>query len=364
MPRRPRRRRARCRRPSARRTRSRARCRPSRKVADALLDALALVGERELRAAVREHLRDRPCDRALVRDAEDERRACPRMLRPSRAILRYPPLPCAAPSRSSPAARRSSAPRLRRHGSRPSHTRRPRVRAAMLPAHHGRRRRASGSIVGSRAPPLAARGGRGLSAHRARAAARRAHAARRAPTCACSRAQQARAAAQIRRAIPQARVGRRFQIVLDALTVSLPVAKLPALVASSSVAKVYPSVAYTLALDHSPSVIGADVLRQHVGRRRHRHQDRGRRRRHRPVEPVLRSGGLLVPAGLPARRHEVDDAEGDRRARLPRPERRGAGTARRRPRLLVPRHARRRHRRRRLRDDRARRAPTIRPSRA
>ena len=40
---------------------------------DALLDSLTLVGERELGALVVEALRDRPGDRALVRDAEHER---------------------------------------------------------------------------------------------------------------------------------------------------------------------------------------------------------------------------------------------------------------------------------------------------
>ncbi len=42
-------------------------------VAHVLLDALALVGERDARTLVGEPLRDRPRDRALVRDAEDER---------------------------------------------------------------------------------------------------------------------------------------------------------------------------------------------------------------------------------------------------------------------------------------------------
>jgi len=42
-------------------------------VADGLLDPFALIGEGELGAAVRELLRNRPGDRALVRDAEDER---------------------------------------------------------------------------------------------------------------------------------------------------------------------------------------------------------------------------------------------------------------------------------------------------
>ena len=42
-------------------------------LADALLDALALEGERELRALLGERLRDRPRDRAPVGDAEHER---------------------------------------------------------------------------------------------------------------------------------------------------------------------------------------------------------------------------------------------------------------------------------------------------
>jgi hypothetical protein len=111
-------------------------------------------------------------------------------------------------------------------------------------------------------------------------------------------AQQTRAARQIRAAIPQARIGRRFQIVLNALTVSLPASQLPMLVRQPSVTKVYPSVTYTLALDRSPSIIGADVLRSASNADGSGIKIAGRRR-HRPVEPVLRSGGLLVPAGFP-----------------------------------------------------------------
>ncbi len=72
-------------------------------------------------------------------------------------------------------------------------------------------------------------------------------------------------AAQIRTAIPAAAIGRRFTIVLDALTVTLPVAELPTLVASPSVETVYPSVAYHLATNRSPALIGADVLRASAG---------------------------------------------------------------------------------------------------
>ena len=50
-------------------------------LAHALLDPLALVREGELRALVCEALRDRPGDRALVGDAEDERAASPRTCR-------------------------------------------------------------------------------------------------------------------------------------------------------------------------------------------------------------------------------------------------------------------------------------------
>ena len=73
------------------------------------------------------------------------------------------------------------------------------------------------------------------------------------------------AAAQIRAAIPQARIGRRFQVVLDALTVSLPDSRLPALLRQHELRKVYPSVQYTLADDRSASVIGADVLQRETG---------------------------------------------------------------------------------------------------
>jgi hypothetical protein len=44
-----------------------------RQLAHVRLDPLALEGERELGPLVREPLRDRPGDRALVRDAQDER---------------------------------------------------------------------------------------------------------------------------------------------------------------------------------------------------------------------------------------------------------------------------------------------------
>lgn len=76
---------------------------------------------------------------------------------------------------------------------------------------------------------------------------------------------QRRDAIALTRAIPQARIGRRFQIVLDGLTVTLPVSQLPALARLSFVRKVYPTVRYRLATDTSTSVIGATELQALTG---------------------------------------------------------------------------------------------------
>ena len=91
-----------------------------------------------------------------------------------------------------------------------------------------------------------------------------------------------------------------------------------------------------------------------VERRWKRDQDRSRRRRHRPVEPVLRS----VRASRTRRASRAAAGSG----RLPKvivarvfpgPNAGEPGRLAVDPRLLVPRHARRRDRSRRLRDDRA-----------
>jgi minor extracellular serine protease Vpr len=119
-------------------------------------------------------------------------------------------------------------------------------------------------VVDLASPPLAARGSRGVLAAVTRRKLDVQSSSARAYVRRLER-EQARAAAQIRAAIPQARIGRRFTILLNALSVSLPASKLPALVADRAVAKVYPSVAYMLALDRSPSLIGADALRASAG---------------------------------------------------------------------------------------------------
>ena len=113
-------------------------------------------------------------------------------------------------------------------------------------------------------PPLATYGARGLLAAGARRRLDVHTRASRAYLRTLER-QQAHAAARIHATLPHAHIGRRFAIVLNALTVSLPAAELPRLAADRAVSKVYPSVAYAPALDHSPALIGADVLHATAG---------------------------------------------------------------------------------------------------
>jgi minor extracellular serine protease Vpr len=112
-------------------------------------------------------------------------------------------------------------------------------------------------IVGLRLPPLATSPGRGFRSVRRHAKLSLSTSASRAYLARLSEAQAA-AAAQIRRAIPSARIQERYRIVLDGFAVSLPYAKLPALERLSTVHKVYPSVGYHLDTNKSPGVIHAD----------------------------------------------------------------------------------------------------------
>jgi minor extracellular serine protease Vpr len=142
----------------------------------------------------------------------------------------------------------------------------PRVRAGVLhvPTDQGSGR--VRVIVGLRLPPLAAAYGRTFAGAETRAeldastAVSRSYLARVA-------AAQSRAVAELHRAIPEARVGRRFQIVLDGLTVTLPATKLAKLTGLGFAARIYPSMRYRLLTDTSPSVIEADQLHQHTGAR-------------------------------------------------------------------------------------------------
>ena len=78
---------------------------------------------------------------------------------------------------------------------------------------------------------------------------------------------QKRAAAEIHEAIPAAVVSRRFQVVLDGLTVELPVRRLPDLAGLSFVTKIYPSLAYRQTLNDSTALIKAPTFWASTGLR-------------------------------------------------------------------------------------------------
>ncbi|TML20206.1 MAG: hypothetical protein E6G32_10615 [Actinobacteria bacterium] len=142
----------------------------------------------------------------------------------------------------------------------------PRVRAGVIHVPVGHRNDRIRVLVTLPLPPLAAAYGRTFAATAATTRLDVASAASRRYLARVVTAQD-RAAVQLRRAIPQARIEERFQVVLDALTVDLPVARLPALVQLGFVSRVYPSLRYTLDTNRSPSVIGADVLHETTGAR-------------------------------------------------------------------------------------------------
>jgi hypothetical protein len=80
-------------------------------------------------------------------------------------------------------------------------------------------------------------------------------------------AMQSESARQIKAAIPGARVSRSFQVVLDGLTVDLPVRRLPDLAALSFVTQLYPSLSYHRTLDDSPGLIRATTFWASTGAR-------------------------------------------------------------------------------------------------
>jgi len=111
-------------------------------------------------------------------------------------------------------------------------------------------------IAALRLPPLAAARGPGLFATLGPSRLDTASSSSRAYV-ARIQAEQATAARAIRTAVPAARFGYRFQVVLNGLTVQLPVRSLPRLHALGFIARVYPSVRHYLKTNRSPGVIGA-----------------------------------------------------------------------------------------------------------
>jgi subtilisin family serine protease len=140
----------------------------------------------------------------------------------------------------------------------------PRVSKGTLsvPAAQGSRRMTV--IATLRLPPLAAARGPGFFATLGPSRLDTASASSRS-YLARVQAEQAAAARAIRTAVPGARLAHRFQVVLNGITVELPVAQLPKLQTLGSVARVYPSVRQFLKTNRSPGVIGATAFTAGTG---------------------------------------------------------------------------------------------------
>ena len=70
-------------------------------------------------------------------------------------------------------------------------------------------------------------------------------------------AAQARAIAELSEEIPEARVSRRYQLLVNGFAVSVPYERLPKLLDLELMHQVYPSLSYTLSMNRGPAVIGA-----------------------------------------------------------------------------------------------------------
>jgi subtilisin family serine protease len=175
----------------------------------------------------------------------------------------------------------------------------PRVRAGTITIPPAHRRGLTRVIVRLAAPPLASFGteravGGTVAATRldVRTRASRSYLAHLATL-------QAAAAAQVRTAIPQARIQEHFGILLDGFAVELPAASLARLMGLPAVNRVYPSFTYTRTMDRGPSVIHATDLQAATG-------DKGQGMKIGVVDtgvdtsnPFLAPAGFSYPPGFP-----------------------------------------------------------------
>src|SRR5438477_184737 len=270
-------------------------------LADAGFDPFALVREGEAGPAVGQPLRDRPRDRALVGDAEDEAALAVEIshggrvygfLATLKTLRRLALLPLAAALILASSASATLQPIRRTYSERSL----PRVRAGTLKIPSASSRRLT-VLADLRLPPLAAYNRNLFSAIsttglNVRSSSSRAYLAR------LARAQRV-AAAELRRAIPSARIAYRYRVVMDGFAVSLPARKLPALARLPAVTKIYPSVRYELDTNRSPAVIGADTMWATTG-------DRGDGVKIGIVDdgidqsnPFFNPAGFSYPAGFP-----------------------------------------------------------------
>jgi subtilisin family serine protease len=175
----------------------------------------------------------------------------------------------------------------------------PRVRAGVIHIPPLQRSDLTEVIVRLEAPPLAvwfsqrrlstASAAQHLDVHSATSQAYLAHLAR----------LQKVAAAQLRDAVPDAKIGPRFRIVLDGMTVQLRATELPKLLHVRAIDKIYPSMRYTMTDDTSPSVIHATQLEAATG-------DKGEGIKIGVVDtgvdqtnPFLNPAGFSYPPGFP-----------------------------------------------------------------
>src|SRR5262245_39296295 len=148
-------------------------------------------------------------------------------------------------------------------------------------------------------PPLAARvGDRTIFSSAARRKLNVASSSARAYLAQLDAAQE-RAIATMRREVPEAKVYRRYKVVLDGLAVRVPVAKLQRLMQLGVLKDVYPSQTYTQTMNRGPAVIGAPQLRAATGAGGNGVKvavvDDGID----PKHPFLDPTGLSFPAGFP-----------------------------------------------------------------
>ena len=175
----------------------------------------------------------------------------------------------------------------------------PLVRAGVITIPAAHRQGVTRVIVRLSAPPLAAWRSGGTLAFASRSQRLDTHSASSRAYLSQLARRQAVVAAQVRAAIPQARIQEHFSILLDGFTVQLPAKALPRLLRLGSIDKVYPSLTYTRTMDRGPSVIHATDLQAAAS-------DKGQGMKIAvvdtgvdPSSPFLNPSGFTAPAGFP-----------------------------------------------------------------
>ena len=143
----------------------------------------------------------------------------------------------------------------------------PRVRAGVIHIPAARTHGLTRVIVRLAAPPLAAWHSDRSISFASRATHLNVHSASSVAYLAKLARLQEVAVAQVRAAIPAARIQEHFAILLDGFTVELPARSLPKLLSVQAVNKIYPSLTYTATMDRGPSVIHATDLEAATGQK-------------------------------------------------------------------------------------------------